>query len=394
MTEPQTPRNRYFQVALKNTANKMSPRTYRSATPSAGPPPPTGTLKVIAGPDPATCRVWFLPKASLARHSTYFAKLCANPFKHEVSLEDIDPRDFANFASYLHSSIYALNEQVPNFRAIHEATKAHLVGEKLGCRSYADAALRQLYMIFEPLARLRTSNACKSPLRASDIQFVCQHTTAPSTIPSAAVPEFSGWMRSAGNGPEKQEQAGVGLRYLFFDALASHWTQQEILNIGHSMDSPSDTARWTDVYNANTDFRITLASSLNVPDAWRLGLLKGAEEYLNPKTSVAGWIASSGNDGDAGDRRHSALGGDAGAGADDERERQILRPRSKIPSPKRRNSSDRRRSERAESGDGYGTGVRSWREGVVGSGGSGDVAITEEKDWMVVETSDPSVSER
>jgi hypothetical protein len=343
----------------------MSPRIYRSATPSGDLPLPPGRLKIIVGPDSASRRVWSLSKASLARHSPYFAKLCVNPFKHEVTFEDVDPRAFANFASYLHSSIYALNQQVPGFRAIHEATKAHLLGEKIGCKPYADAALRQLYGIFEPLARAPTSNARQCSILASDVEYVCRNTTAPSTFPSTAAPA--------------KEQVGLGLRHLFFDALASHWTQQEILNIGPMMDTPSDTGKWADVYNANTDLRITLASSLNVGDAWRSGLLKGVDDYVDPKTSVAGWVASSS---DEGDRRYSALGG---GDADDGRE--ALHPRSKISRLKRRNSSDRRMRERARSIDGQGTGERSWRDGIVGtSGGGGDVAVTEEEDWMVLGT--------
>ena len=151
------------------------------------------------------------------------------------------------------------------------------------------------------------------------------------------------------------------------------------------MDIPGDTAKWADVYNTNTDLRITLAGSLNVGDAWRSQLLKGVDEYVNPTTSVAGWVASSG---DGGDRRYSALGG---GDADDGRP--ALRSKIKISSLKRRNSSDRRMRERAGSMDGQDAGVRSWREGVVGAASGGDEVVTEEEEWTVLETGERGVSE-
>lgn len=262
--------NKYFQTAVAEPTRKLTSfqeQVYHSANSSTDPSPPiTGSMKVIVSSDPSSCRTWILPKSLLARHSTYFADIIKQDGeKQEVMINDLGLREFQNFVDYMHSSIYSLNTSVVAYRAVMENAKAYLLGEKLGVKTYSDAAVRQLYAIFEPLARLRTSNARKSPIRASDIDYICRNTVPSSTKPSNV----------------------SGIRKLFFDAVASHWTQFNVLNVDDSnMDTAGDSISWAEVYNAHADFRILLARSLRWADTWRAALLRPVDEYLDPNQEV------------------------------------------------------------------------------------------------------------
>ncbi|KAF2828449.1 hypothetical protein CC86DRAFT_273620, partial [Ophiobolus disseminans] len=203
---------------------------------------------ITVGTDPFQ-RTWHLPKALLARHSTHLAKLCSNPYRKEVLLPDIDARAFANFVDYIHSSIYSLNDKVPDFRRLRASTEAAVLGSNLGAKDYADAAIRQLHASFEPLARLRTSNAKRSLIRASDIEYVCRSDVD-------------------------------GVRRLFFDGVASHWMQREVLNMVNEMDFKGDTVTWAQVYDEYEEFRTRMRETLGIVDMSRSALLRPVAEYL------------------------------------------------------------------------------------------------------------------
>ncbi len=238
---------------------------YRTASVSkvtVSPVKQSGGIKVIVGSDPISHRTWTLSKDVLAKHSTYFSNLIQqSPEQSEVTLSDVEPRAFGNLVDYMHSSIYSPNTQIPNYRAIAENSKACVLGEKLGIKAYSDAAIRQLYTLFEPLARLRTSSARKSLIRASDIDYICANTTLCS------------YMLNLSSYTE------IGVRQLFFDAVASHWTQNDVLAIGAN-DVPGEPITWTHVYNQYTDFRVTLATSIHMTDVWRAAILRPVNDYL------------------------------------------------------------------------------------------------------------------
>lgn len=249
--------NHVFQAASEGRLVKevsREHRVYRSATTIYSPLPITGLTKIIVGLSPHKTRTWFLPKSNVARHSGFFADLIQAPDASDgVVRLDFEPHVFQNFVDYMHSSIYSLNTQVTGFRAIRHHTQACLLGIKLECKAYHDAAMRQLYMMFEPLARLPSSRASLSSIRASDVEYVCKNT-APQT----------------------------GLRYLFFNAVAAHWARLDAICIGDEyLDRPGDTTTWGDVYNQNFDFHATIVGSIQYPGLWRGAFLRPMEKYIN-----------------------------------------------------------------------------------------------------------------
>lgn len=212
---------------------------------------------VVVGADPVTQRTWHLPKALLTHHSTYLAEICTNPFITSVTLEDIDIRAFANFVDYMRSSIYTLNERIPGFRRVHESIEACLLGQKLGCRTYKNAAIINLHMGFEPLAQLKGSNKRLSTIRAEDIDYVCRNT----------------------NKDEHNNDICKGLRQLFHDAVASHWSNWEVNKLtGHHDEYMGE---WTEMCVKYDDFRITLLASCHTSDAQRHILFKPVSQYLS-----------------------------------------------------------------------------------------------------------------
>jgi hypothetical protein len=315
MSIPSTKRYKYFQSALLDPHTKMSTnkqQRYKSAT--ATPlqyPSPTGTFKIIVGADPVTQRTWYLPKALLMRHSTYFAELCTNPFRINAILDDVDVRAFANFVDYMRSSIYTLNEQILGFRRIHEGIKACLLGQKLGARAYSNAAISSLHMGFEPLANPKTSNMRLSVIRASDVDFVCHNTDT--------------------------NDIGRGLRQLFFDAVASHWSNCEVNKLvgAHS----EYMGEWANLCVQHDDFRITLLASCRTSDALRKTLLKPVNHYLSKEKPVVKQ-----EEGD----QIGTMTGSFGVIGDC---RLNMSPGSIISSMKWKEPSERRRREKAEAGD-------------------------------------------
>lgn len=374
-------RNRYFQTAVADPARKMAAhdqRVYRSASAANITPPITGTLEISVGSDTRSRRTWILPKDLLSRHSTLFAAIIQDSnAKEPVTIHDVEPRDFQNFVDYMHSSIYSLNQQALGYRAIRGNTTACLLGIRLGAKPYHDAALRQLYMIFEPLARLRTSNVRKSSIRASDIEFICTNTSPSGSVGNTGDKESHG-----------ESELKSGIRQLFFDAVASHWTQSNVLNIGDTrMDTPGDTAAWADMYNAYPDFRITLANSLKMADVWRAALLRPVDEYLNPRPEEVRVKKEEKENGGVSGQLDGTAGDVSGRG------RVIAQPRTRIPALRRRNSSHRRRMERmagVQGNDSKGEGQTVWQseeDAVMDDEVNQEVKEEiKEEEWTMVET--------
>jgi hypothetical protein len=315
------PPNKYFQTAVASpdtnmSATKLHPHVDRlpdgnlfKFTETLSQP---RVIKVIVGADSATQRTWYLPKALLIRHSTYLAQLCTNSFRKEITLEDVDIRAFANFVDYMRSSIYTLNEQIPTFRRIHEGAKACLLGEKLGATTYSNAALSSLHMLFEPLARLKSSNMRMSTIRAEDIDFVCRNTDS------------------------NTHKLGSGVRRLFSDAVASHWSNWEVMKLtGPQSHLGKDMREWADLCTKYADFRITILTSCSKPDSRRKELFKTVHEYLDAEKPAI--------------KKEEVVDG-ATTPLRSSGNRRIVNPRSLLLSLKRKGSSERRRKERAEAG--------------------------------------------
>ncbi|KAF2033608.1 hypothetical protein EK21DRAFT_86098 [Setomelanomma holmii] len=339
MPVPKIKRNAYFQTAILDPNNKTPAppiRKYRSAAPSRSPTPPTGTLTVTVGQ-----RVWHLPKALVAKHSTYFAQLCQDLSHDQFTLDHIDANDFANLAAYLHSKIYTLNEHVEGYRAIRSNTTAYLLGAHLGAKAYTDAALRTLYRIFEPLARMNGSNARLSSIRASDVEFVCARTTA-----------------------------GNGLRKLFVDAVAARWSELDLVGVGPDADGLAGGVRWRDVLGNYVDLRERLEGSLGMGDSRRGRILKRVEEYVG------------------GEVQSGLKGGGEDLGGMGERSRKVLQPKTRVRSLTRRGERNGKMMGRVRS-DGAGEeGIRTWRDGSFGgeeSSGVEEVAAGTEDDLMIVD---------
>ncbi|KAF1836967.1 hypothetical protein BDW02DRAFT_481469, partial [Decorospora gaudefroyi] len=223
---------------------------------------------IVVGAPEEGQRTWELPKALLSKHSAFFAAMVKHDSDNEkLEIPTIAPRDFQNFVYFMHSSIYSLNDQVEEYRNIRAHTAACVIGIRLEAKTYFNCALRKLYLIFHTLAKAQFSNARLSPIRASDIEYVCEQTaTAP-----------------------KDSITALKLKQFFFDALAAHWTQSDALFVGYldspngtsnRNDAPFDTTTWSHVYNTYPDFRTYMANSAAARDASRVAFLRPENEYL------------------------------------------------------------------------------------------------------------------
>ncbi|KAH9871663.1 hypothetical protein J1614_005918 [Plenodomus biglobosus] len=258
-------KNAYFQTAIADPTSKASQvcpgGSLESATDS---PPVPGTIKVIVGADTTSQRIWYLPELLLKRHSQLVASLLESKPDKIITLGELDPRDFANFVDYMRSSIYSVNTQVPEYSAVRTHAKSCLLGAALGAQDYCNAALQKLYTLFLPCATDKWSSASKSCIRASDVAFICASTPAFSP-PYYLIPA--------------EGDSLTGLRQIFFDAIASHWTQRDIVQIGVQDKNP-DTAKWEDVYHQNIDFRAALAKTLQTWDGpLRSAIFKSMDTY-------------------------------------------------------------------------------------------------------------------
>jgi hypothetical protein len=251
--DPPPKPNKYFQTALLEPAARMSATehtTYRISNPLPPASIPSTTIKLTIGSTP-TQRVWHLPKALLARHSTTLAHLCADP---EITLSDVDVHAFANFVDYMHSNIYTLNPHVASFHPIRSHIYAAILGEDLGAREYADAAVRKLYMTLEPAARLMKGRGMRKCIVTPEIvAFVCGM-----------------------NG-----DVGASLKKIVCDAVAASWKVNDV-----SMLTSGRIDGWNTVFEQHAVFRETMRKSLATPDRERSKLLKPVEKYFTKTTKL------------------------------------------------------------------------------------------------------------
>ncbi|CAN9093565.1 unnamed protein product [Alternaria alternata] len=294
------------------------PRVYRSAnTPKESVSSIPGTMKIIIGPEPEpnNQRTWYLPKEKLSRYSHIFKSIiAADDTVSEVELPTISPNSFAEFVSFMHSNIYSTNTQVAGYRGIRAHADSCLLAAKLEADEYWEAAMRKLYDLFLPLAKSRRSDAKQSLIRADDIAYICINTTEenlrrvvtinsePLTSDNPLNPQIKLTTDDGTSGaPPAPPKRGYhshdvgamkGLRTLFFDALASHWTRSDVIYIGaqdsphgggsNKNDVPGDSTTWRQVCDMYPDFHFHIAKTSDVQHWWRTSLLKNINTYLNP----------------------------------------------------------------------------------------------------------------
>lgn len=239
------PPNRFFQSAIRDPSLPRDQQKSFFSNSTIATTVPKNRLKIIVGPDPNAQRIWTLQKALVSKSSSYLALKCSSS---KVTLTLVTPHAFANFVDFMHSSIYSVNSRVQNFQSIRADIEACALGTRLGAKDYVIAAARHLYSTFEPLALQPTSNRRSSMITAQDISFLC------SALQGFTVP-------------------GYGLRIMFYDAVASHWTQQEVQDIG-------DVEGWKFLNTTNAEFRTRLMSSAPIKDSTRANLFMPVETYL------------------------------------------------------------------------------------------------------------------
>ncbi|KAG9192883.1 hypothetical protein G6011_11617 [Alternaria panax] len=314
MQKNRDPRNTLLAPMFRT--DSQGPRVYRSAATShKGIPLLPVTMKIIVGSDPANQRTWVLPKAVLSRHSDIFQSIItADDTVSEVHLPTISPNAFADFVSYTHSSIYSTNTQVAGYRSIRAHADVCLLAAKLEADEYWEAGMRKLYDLFLPLARSRRSDAKQSFIRAGDIAYICNNTTDENlkgvvtinakplasnnplnsqTNPIAEDSSSSAPLTPPRKGYHSHDVGAMkGLRTLFFDALASHWTQRDVIYIGaqnsprgggnNKNDVPGDSTTWRQVCHTYPEFHFHIAKTSGVLLGWRTSLLRHINIYLNP----------------------------------------------------------------------------------------------------------------
>jgi len=288
--QPALKKNKYFQSAVADPSKKVdrmftaiipapaevpAPTIEPTPTPTRKPIPTALNITVGLAPDQ---RTWCLSVTPLAKYSTYFARLTSNnPQLTTHELSDVNHHAFANFVDYIHSGIYSPNTRVPGFRYLRTGAEAALLGFKLGCTEYRDVGTRKLYQLFEPLARLKQSNKAKSLIRASDVEWICELTRHEPDVKDTETPPqafFNDLNRA------ESTTGANGIRQLFFDAVASHWTQREVGNMVNETELGGDTVTWGHVYTTYHEFRETMEKSLNDHDLDRAALLRPVEEYF------------------------------------------------------------------------------------------------------------------
>ncbi|CAN9143543.1 unnamed protein product [Alternaria alternata] len=302
----------------RSETGSQGPRVYRSAnTPKESVSSIPGTMKIIIGPEPEpnNQRTWYLPKEKLSRYSHIFKSIiAADDTVSEVELPTISPNSFAEFVSFMHSNIYSTNTQVAGYRGIRAHADSCLLAAKLEADEYWEAAMRKLYDLFLPLAKSRRSDAKQSLIRADDIAYICINTTEenlrrvvtinsePLTSDNPLNPQIKLTTDDGTSGaPPAPPKRGYhshdvgamkGLRTLFFDALASHWTRSDVIYIGaqdsphgggsNKNDVPGDSTTWRQVCDMYPDFHFHIAKTSDVQHWWRTSLLKNINTYLNP----------------------------------------------------------------------------------------------------------------
>ncbi|KAI4921806.1 hypothetical protein J4E90_000233 [Alternaria incomplexa] len=288
-----TARSDYKTLNLKPETT----RPYQSGDPSVTSAPEVpGTMKIIVGPE-SNQRTWQKPKALLIRHSSMFDKIiAANRTISEIHLPTITPNAFADFVWYMNSSIYSPNTVVTGYRSLRAHAEACLLGAKLEASEYWEAGMRELYNLVEPLARSTRSDAKQSLLRASDIAYICANTTAGSLRRIAIICPVAR-RPSVGSPPpprqDRHSQASAGielLQRLFFDALASHWSQRDVHYIGaqdsprgggfNRNDVPGDSTTWGELCETYPDFKTHMDNTGDMQSRYRGSILSDVNTYL------------------------------------------------------------------------------------------------------------------
>ncbi|KAI4656084.1 hypothetical protein J4E93_000801 [Alternaria ventricosa] len=293
---------RYISTARSDYKTlKLKPETtrpYQSGDPSVTSAPVIpGTTKIIVGPE-SNQRTWQIPKAFLIRHSSMFDKIiAANRTISEIHLPTITPNAFADFVLYMNSSIYSPNTVVTGYRSLRAHAEACLLGAKLEASEYWEAGMRQLHKLVEPLARSTRSDAKQSLIRASDIAYICANTTAES-LRRIAIIDPVARNQSAGSPPpprqDRHSQASAGmelLQRLFFDALASHWSQRDVIYIGaqdsprgggfNRNDVPGDSTTWGELCETYPDFKTHMENTGGISSRDRGSILREINLYLD-----------------------------------------------------------------------------------------------------------------
>ncbi|KAI4945503.1 hypothetical protein J4E91_007845 [Alternaria rosae] len=296
--------NKRYISTVNNTTGKMfnlkpeSTRPYQSGDPyakSASEIP--GTMKIIIGPE-SYQRIWQIPKALLLRHSATFDEIiAADGSISEIQLPTITPNAFADFDLYMKSSTYSPNTNITGYRSLRAHADACLLGAKLEADEYWEASMRQLYCLVEPLARSTRSDAKQSFIRASDIAYICAKTTAGSLRRTVIIGPVASNPSVVASPPPRQDRHSQAfdsmdrLQRLFFDALASHWSQHDIIYIGaqdsprgggfNKNDVPGDSTTWRELCETYPDFNAHMANTSNRQNRYRSSILRDVEIYLN-----------------------------------------------------------------------------------------------------------------
>jgi len=288
-----TARSDYKTLNLKPETT----RPYQSGDPSVQSAPEVpGTMKIIVGPE-SNQRTWHIPKARLIRHSSMFDGIIAADRKiSEVQLPTITPNAFADFVPYMESSVYSPNTVVTGYRSLRVYVEACFLGVKLEASEYWKAGMRELYELVKPLARSTRSDAKQSLLRASDIAYICANTTAESLRRIAIIGPVAR-RPSVGSPPpprqDRHSQASAGmelLQRLFFDALASHWSQRDVHYIGaqdsprgggfNRNDVPGDSTTWGELCETYPDFKTHMDNTGDMQSRYRGSILSDVNTYL------------------------------------------------------------------------------------------------------------------
>lgn len=289
---------------VTNTTGEMfnlkpeTTRPYQSGDPSAKSAPEIpGTMKIIVGPE-SNQRIWQIPKATLLQHSATFDEIiAADETISEIHLPTIASNAFADFDLYMKSSTYSPNTNVTGYRSLRAHADACLLGAKLEADEYWEAGMRQLYRLVEPLARSTRSDAKQSFIRASDIAYICANTTAGSLRRTVIIGPVASNPSVVASPPPRQDRHSQAfnsidrLQRLFFDALASHWSQHDIVYIGaqdsprgggfNKNDVPGDSTTWRELCETYPDFKAHMANTSSRQNRYRSSILRDVEIYIN-----------------------------------------------------------------------------------------------------------------
>lgn len=189
----------------------------------------------------------------LMTHSTFMAEKLSDPNSPEslaktVYLSDMHPCIFRAFYRYIVSGICHV-DQLRDSHVVGTQILVWVCGGKLGCKSLQDVVLRQLYAELEPAARSLRSNRTVLTIRPDDVQLVCTHT--------------------APNSP---------LRRLLFDAIVSHYTSADLMNLGWSV--PLNRTTWLDMYQKYSDFNAMIDLTVQYTAAQRFFAYESLGWYL------------------------------------------------------------------------------------------------------------------